>query len=78
MFIKTLKDLNLTTTNESGKVTEPINKLITFLIMRAINEMEDKDKKRMTVSTNFDKTKYQNEQVQEINQQANPTNFNQQ
>ena len=28
--IKTLKDLNLTTTNESGKVTEPINKLITF------------------------------------------------
>ena len=53
--IKTLRDLKLTTTNKSGKAMELINKLITFLILKAIDKMEDDDRKRMTVSTNFDK-----------------------
>ena len=78
--IKTLKDLKLTTTIKSGKLTEPINKLITFLITRAINEMEDDDKRRMTVSANFNKANKikMNEYKNNINKliQTSSTNNN--
>ena len=50
--IKTLKDLNLTTRTESRKLQEPIERLITFLITRAVDEMEKDEDARMT-PTNF-------------------------
>lgn len=63
--IKTLKDLNLTTT-ESGKLQSPIKTLITFLLTRAVDEME-KDSDAKTSSTTLDaandteKVQYKNE-----------------
>ena len=53
--IKTIRDLNLSTTNKFGKLAEPITKLIAFLIMRAVDDMEDDHEKRITVPTTFDK-----------------------
>ena len=44
--IKTIRDLHLISKDNSGNLQEPITKLITFLIARAVDEMnkgEDKD-----------------------------------
>ena len=78
--IKTLKDLNLTTT-ESGKLQEPIQRLITFLITRAVDEMEKDEDARMT-PTNFDvandtkMAKYKKEIIKLIPKQTITTNNN--
>ena len=53
--IKTIKNLNSTTTDKSGQLQELIQGLITFLVAWAVDSLRDKDDNNKMIPTTFDK-----------------------
>ena len=72
--INTIRDLNLTSKDDNGKLQKPITKLIVFLIARAVDEMDSDDDNAM-LSVDLDATS--NEEQIEYKKSINKLFLNQ-